>query len=120
MKKIVFVFAILISIVTVTNAQSDWQQANGPYGGHVRSLAINSAGNIFTGTFNGIFKSTDGGEHWNKLSSGLTHTYVNRLSINSIGHIFAGTFDEGYFVQPIMERVGFKRMMDFLFKHLMC
>jgi len=65
---LVFIFSITIS------AQNICQQTNGPYGGTINSLAINSNGDIFCAAyFQGIFRSTDNGENWVKKNNGLTN-----------------------------------------------
>lgn len=73
-----------------------WVQTNGPYGGLVNALAVNSYGYIFAGTYaGGVFKSTDNGNSWTQ--AGLTNTYIYSLAVNSTGYIFAGTEGEGLY-----------------------
>ncbi|MGH7452726.1 MAG: T9SS type A sorting domain-containing protein, partial [bacterium] len=50
----------------------------------------------------GVFRSTDNGEHWTPINTGLTYAYVIALAINSKGYLFAGTDGGGVFrsVQP--------------------
>ena len=59
------------------------------------SLAINSNGEIFAGTAGcgtGVYRSTDDGDSWTLVNTGLTSTDVAALAIDSgNGHIFAGT-----------------------------
>ena len=81
-------------------AQTDfWQQTNGPFGGLIHSLAINSDGHIFAGTnANGVFRSTDNGDNWVPANIGLMNDAVLSLAINnSSGHIFAGVNGGGVF-----------------------
>ena len=74
-------------------SQNFWQQTNGPFGGGVQVLASNSSGDIFAGTrIGGVFRSTDNGDTWSPINTGLTATFVSALAINSSGDIFAGTF----------------------------
>ena len=63
------------------------------------SLAINSSGDIFAGTFEGggVYRSTDNGENWTLVNNGLTNTYVYALAINAGGEIFAGTWGKRNF-----------------------
>ena len=63
------------------------------------SLAVNTDGDIFPGTFEGggIYPSTDDGDNWTLVDNGLTNTYVTALAINGAGHIFAATFGGGAF-----------------------
>jgi len=93
----VWLSLLLLSTNTETAAQNFWQQTNGPYGGDIRALAINNvSGHIFVGTDGGgIFRSTNNGDSWTAVNTGLTETYVFALAINSSGHIFAGTFYGG-------------------------
>ena len=72
--------------------QNFWEQTDGPYGGYVFSLASNSNGHVFAGTYlHGIFRSTDNGENWTRMDNDLTMCEVESFALNSSGHIFAGT-----------------------------
>ena len=58
---------LLSFLTTPVIAQANfWQQTNGPFGGRVNSLAINSSGDIFAGSLfgGGVFRSTDNGDNW--------------------------------------------------------
>jgi photosystem II stability/assembly factor-like uncharacterized protein len=80
------------------NGETDfWRQTNGPEGGHTFSLAINSDGHIFAGTYYGIFRSQDNGDNWTAVDTGLTNGHIQALAINSGGDIFAGTDGGGVF-----------------------
>ncbi|RMF58167.1 MAG: hypothetical protein D6743_17975, partial [Calditrichaeota bacterium] len=64
----------------------------------IQTLAINSIGVIFAGSFSqGIFRSEDNGETWTAFNNGLTALNVQSLAINSLGDVFAGTTD-GIFI----------------------
>jgi hypothetical protein len=81
-------------------AQNFWEQTNGPFGGTVAALAINSSGDIFAGIqYGGVYRSTDNGNNWIQINNGLpTDTWVTSLAINnSSGDIFAGTWSSGVF-----------------------
>lgn len=86
-----FSTALLFGLLFNSTANSQtWEQTNGPYGGDIKSLAINSSGDIFAGTRGGgVFRSIDNGDNWTE--SGLTDTYILAIAINSSDHIFAGT-----------------------------
>ena len=96
-KKSIFAAFVGLTILLVSNhahSQSNfWEQTNGPFGGNIQSLAINSNGDIFAGiVFGGMFRSTDNGDNWTAINTGLTNTRVHgALAINSNGDIFAGT-----------------------------
>ncbi len=73
-----------------------WSQSNGPLGGIVHALVVNSSGYVFAGTYGGgVFRSTDNGSSWTQ--SGLTSKYVYSLATNSAGYVFAGTETDGVY-----------------------
>ena len=75
-----------------TNA---WEQ-NAPNEAWVTAISINSSGNIFAGTIIGVFRSTDNGDNWTAVNTGLSNT-ISTLAINSSDHIFAGISAPGVF-----------------------
>ena len=69
-----------------------WEQTNGPNGGAVLSIAIDSSGVIFAGTAGGIYRSIDNGDSWTYTSSGVPGDVV-ALAINpNNNYIFAGSY----------------------------
>lgn len=83
MKNTIILLLIAILLPSLSNAQDFWQQTNGPYGGLVGSFAINSSGHIFAGTYTGgVFRSTDNGDNWMPINTGLTNIYIWSLAIN--------------------------------------
>ena len=56
-------------------------------------LELNSNDSIFAGTnWGGVFHSTDNGNYWNEINSGLRNLNVMSFSFDSSGFIYAGTF----------------------------
>ncbi len=49
-----------------------------------------NSGNLFVGTHNGIFRSTDKGKNWVEINKGLTNLDIYSLAVNEKGYIFAG------------------------------
>ena len=87
-------------------AQTDfWEPINtGLTDTGVFAFTINSGGDIFAGTVgSGVFRSSDNGDNWNAINTGLTFpgTIVTpgvfALTINSSGDIFAGSSGAGVF-----------------------
>ena len=80
-----------------TDGGQSWEQANnGLSARYVRTLAINSGGDIFAGAdfvngAGGVFRSTDNGQSWVDVTGEITLD-VRALAIDSSGHIFAGTY----------------------------
>jgi len=89
----VILTAILAILINFANAQ--WQQTNGPYGGHIRSIAVNGS-NIIAGTEDGVYLSTNNGSDWEAKNTGITNTYI--MSMANLGaKICAGTCGDGVF-----------------------
>ena len=89
MKKflLLLVFASLVDF-----ANSQWAQTNGPYGGqNIRCLA-SSGTNIFAGTSNGVFISSNNGDLWTQVNNGLTNTQIRSIAIKD-SNIFVGTWN---------------------------
>jgi len=58
---------------------------------YVTALAINSSNNIFAATFGGgAFRSTDNGDSWTPLNTGVPNATFLSLAINA-----SGTFSQG-------------------------
>lgn len=66
MKKIVLL-VVFACCINMANAQ--WQETNGPYGGNIFCIATNGT-NIFAGTYNGVFFSTNNGSSWTSVNTG--------------------------------------------------
>ena len=68
MKNLLYLFILfnVINLGSKTYSQDFWYPTNGPEGGFIYSLAINTSGDIFAGTYYGgsIYRSTDNGEYW--------------------------------------------------------
>jgi photosystem II stability/assembly factor-like uncharacterized protein len=101
-QKLGFIAAVLLLIVgCISNAQSQWVQTNGPYGGSVSCLAAIGT-NVFavaTGDYrNGLFLSTDNGKNWKRVNTpwkeGGTGTLMvsgNNLFVVAGGGIYLST-----------------------------
>jgi ligand-binding sensor domain-containing protein len=87
--KILLFLIIMLTIlqIKIKAQENSWYQTNGPYGGDVGSLVFDSTGNLFAGTTEGIYRSTDKGNHW--VQFGFKDTNVTGLIINKKGQIFA-------------------------------
>ena len=68
MKKAITFFYLVVFIGYAVEAQ--WQKTNGPYGGDIYSLAKDGS-NIFAGTANGVFLSSNDGNSWTGKNNGL-------------------------------------------------
>ncbi|MBS1978356.1 MAG: hypothetical protein JST46_13385 [Bacteroidetes bacterium] len=89
MKRISIIITIILQTLWPISAISQWAQTNGPYGGTVNALFVNS-GRLFAGTTGGVYLSTNGGSSWSPASAGLTTGDTKAFTING-SNIFAGT-----------------------------
>ena len=69
--KIITAFFAVLFLLTTTPATAQWIQPEGPFGGEIRSI-VKIGSTMFAGSDgDGVYSSTDKGEHWkaNPLSS---------------------------------------------------
>ena len=76
-----------VAVLLCATASAQWVQTDGPYGGRVYSFAI-SGTNLFAGTLDGVFLSTNNGVSW--TAAGLTSYQVWSLVVSGT-NLFAGT-----------------------------
>lgn len=88
---------ILMHLVTVPSySQLDnWVQYNGPYGGLVYTVTLNSSNERFAGTLGGIFKAPNNSDQWAVKNSGLTNKDIRAIVIVSGTNYFAAAYDNG-------------------------
>jgi hypothetical protein len=73
--KFVFVATALFLVLSLSSdARSQWLQADGPYGAGVTCFASQGT-NLFVGTSDGVYLTTDNGANWVSVDSGMTHQY---------------------------------------------
>ena len=65
---------------------------------YLKSIAI-SGSNIFAGTSDGVYLSTDNGNNWTAVNNGLSGNslFVESIAISG-SNIFAGTYRGGVFI----------------------
>lgn len=67
--------------------QNSWEFTGGPYCGAATVMATNSSGHVFAGTATGVYRSTDNGDHWIRVTQGLGVVNVTAMTVSSIGSI---------------------------------
>ncbi len=84
-----FYSVVLLVLASAENASAQWTQARGL--DNVVVSCISAAGtDLYAGTSEGVFRSTDRGENWFTVNSGLLDTRVQALaSIDTV--VYAGT-----------------------------
>jgi photosystem II stability/assembly factor-like uncharacterized protein len=92
-------------------ASANWAQTSGPGGGTIQALVIDpsSPSTLYAGTFEGgVFKSTNGGDSWSAVNSGLsssmfsggpakTPVYALAIDPGTPATLYAGTSGNGVF-----------------------
>ena len=98
---------LLIGLLTIlvasqagsVSAGTNIWTSNGPVGGAIRALAIDpvTPTTLYAGTYDGVFKSTNGGSTWTAVNSGLTNIWVNALAMDptTLSTLYAGTDSGG-------------------------
>ncbi len=72
------------NIWTKLNLGGNWSDA--------RSIAFDQQGRIYVGTGGGnIYRSSDLGDHWTHVASGLTSDFIGSIMVAPDNHIFAGS-----------------------------
>lgn len=84
------IFIIILLTLATFSSKGQWTQTKGPYGGNINDILINGS-NIYTATMGGgIFISTNNGNSWDTLNTGLTNGFVYSLKFSN-NKMFAGT-----------------------------
>ena len=83
----------------------------------VRTIAVDPAsGYLYAGTWGlGVFKSTNQGNDWNEVNTGLSSLVVNTIEIDSQSRIFAGTFGGGVSISTDNAASWSKTSLDYDF-----
>jgi len=93
---------ISLLLMSAPAMSATWQQLGGPEAGDISELLVDPSNDrtIYAGTFGGgVYKSTNGGDSWSAVNSGLAHTNVWALAISPSSNqtLYAGTCPGGLF-----------------------
>jgi photosystem II stability/assembly factor-like uncharacterized protein len=87
--KFLIICIICLSLFSI-EAQAQWVQINTPEDDHVVCFAIKDTV-VFAGTsVSGIYSSTDNGDSWSEMNTGLTNKSVHAITIDG-SNLYAGT-----------------------------
>jgi hypothetical protein len=87
----------LVSIIFFTiSGNAQWAYTGGPYFSRINQALAANGLNIFSGTNQGMVRSTSGGGNWVNIDNGLTSINVNTVKYfsdfpNQSGSLFAGS-----------------------------
>ncbi len=91
-----FLLGLLLILPCVADAQVHWIPTNGPPGGAISTVCIDSNSRLFIGTeAGGVFESSNEGNKWFARNAGLHTFHMHELEANPRGYIFAVTYDNG-------------------------
>jgi photosystem II stability/assembly factor-like uncharacterized protein len=84
----IFIFSFFLTL-NISFAQFN---RLGPFGGYINSITSDSQGRILVSTYlGGIFRSSDNGNTWMKITKDTLKADYRTVVVNSNGDIFAGT-----------------------------
>lgn len=92
----IFIIVMILSSLRFAQ-QLSWKHLNGPMGGIIGDIVINSNGELFAGVYPfslgyfGLYKSTDNGDSWNKIETQFFDFPVYSIYITKNDHIWVGT-----------------------------
>ena len=95
--KALYTFLLIASVAVFSlPAKAQWEQINSLYGGTVVDLLENSSGTLFAINYNRIYKSTDGGQWWEKIGRDFPEG-IDDLLITSDDILFLVSYYNGIF-----------------------
>jgi photosystem II stability/assembly factor-like uncharacterized protein len=67
-----------------------WSTISELNGINIRDIEENQLGHFFIATINGVYRSTDDGDSWQQINTGLdsTHIWCQRLCVDSSGYLY--------------------------------
>jgi len=84
---------LLLFTISFSYAQ-DWTALNGPFGGRVNDILTLPSGTMLSATSSGVFRSTNSGTNWTKVSSELTNNnYYPDLEYDGTTTVYAITYN---------------------------
>lgn len=96
MKSMRNILLLIISITFISNFTfAQWVQTNGPFGGNIQCFGV-SGTNLYAGTSNGLFLSSNYGNTWSEISNGLTNRNIQAI-VSDGATTYVGTQD-GIFI----------------------
>jgi len=94
--KIISSLFLILIYSSLSGQRLNWKSLNGPMGGEVGDIAVNSKGHIFVGLYTGnyayagLFRSTDNGINWERMNLPLYEAQIYSLYITEEDHIWVG------------------------------
>jgi photosystem II stability/assembly factor-like uncharacterized protein len=74
---------------------NSWQEIDPP--SIATTFAFGAQNEIFIGTYEGVYISTDNGTSWTARNIGIENIHITTLTIDSNGGLYAGSLEDGIF-----------------------
>jgi photosystem II stability/assembly factor-like uncharacterized protein len=87
----------LLFFINVSVSFAQWE-THGPYGGPIICFAT-KGNDVFAGTYNGVFKSSDDGHTWMAVNTGMKRKNVTSIVVSG-SNLLASTSNNGVFFSP--------------------
>jgi photosystem II stability/assembly factor-like uncharacterized protein len=84
----------LLLLGTAATRADEWQHQTGPFGGTVLALDTNGSGAVHALRGDAVFRTTNGGGHWEDVGPQQTFTFL-ALDVTPGGAIWTGTSSRG-------------------------
>ncbi len=90
MKKILISLILFFVFSLGLKSQNLWEQLSGPYGGLIHTIVSAPNGNLFAFSFNGIYRSANGGLNWVLITAPSLKNFTTGCAAPN-GYIYAAT-----------------------------
>ncbi|MBK8564821.1 MAG: hypothetical protein IPN76_16160 [Saprospiraceae bacterium] len=91
------IYSLIISLFCYQVLLAQWEPTIGPFGGDILDLKKNDS-YLFASTYNGLFRSADGGHNWSKLSITPNGISTYGLGINGNSLVVVGYEEWGIYL----------------------
>ena len=100
--RILYLTFLILLFSEFSYSQNFWEKCNGPYGGYISTIWVDSDGTLLAGTMeHGVAVSSDEGSHWNFWEVGEGHTSLWLYFIyrsEQTEYLYVGTNDGGLYI----------------------
>jgi photosystem II stability/assembly factor-like uncharacterized protein len=84
-------FGLFLTMLTSVAQTNPWVKLNGPYGGIMNRITVNSNGDVYATTcFGGLYRSSDNGDNWNELLPGAQDSSYSGVITTPTGVVLVG------------------------------
>lgn len=91
------IFTLSISIIlSLSTISAQWEMCNGPYVSNSTNGLVSIGSDLYAGTHNGMFLSTDYGANWTTINTGLSTFFINAVGVSGT-NVFAATQSSGMY-----------------------